>query len=97
MDAANEYYNKLQENEEEYRKKIFVENNTYEDIESAIIDIIGIGDKNRDHKINYEDLKNSRKYKDTYKFLEQLAPYSEGKKNEWIMIIKILKAEEQTL
>lgn len=55
MDAANEYYNKLQENEEEYRKKIFVENNTYEDIESAIIDIIGIGDKNRDHKINYED------------------------------------------
>ncbi|MBD5472723.1 MAG: hypothetical protein HDR20_07465 [Lachnospiraceae bacterium] len=78
MDAANEYYSKLQKYGEEYRKEAFVENNTYEDIESAIIEKISLRDMNWDKKIDYKDLKNIRKYKDTYKFLEQLAPYSEG-------------------
>lgn len=78
MDAANEYYNKLQENGEDYRKEVFVENNTYENIESAIIERISIRDMNWDKKIDYKDLKKSRRYKDTYEFLEQLVPYSEG-------------------
>lgn len=78
MDAANEYNSKLQKNGEEYRKEAFVEKNTYEDIESAIIEKISLRDMNWDKKIDYKDLKNIRKYKDTYKILEQLALYSEG-------------------
>ena len=78
MDAANEYYNELQKGGEEYRKEVFVENNTYEAIESAIAKKISLEDRNWDKKIDYNDLKRSSRYKDTYEFLKQLAPYSEG-------------------
>ncbi|MFG6335922.1 MAG: hypothetical protein K1W20_10755 [Lachnospiraceae bacterium] len=78
VDAANEYYNELQKGGEEYRKEVFVENNTYEAIESAIAKKISLEDRNWDKKIDYNDLKRSSRYKDTYEFLKQLAPYSEG-------------------
>lgn len=78
VDAANEYYNDLQKGGEEYRKKVFVDNNTYEAIESAVAKKISLVDRNWDKKTDYNDLRKSSRYKDTYEFLKQLAPYNEG-------------------
>lgn len=81
VDAANEYYNELQNGGEEYRKQVFVENNTYEAIESAIMEKLSMKDMNKDKEINYKDIEDSRLHKETYEFLKQLAPYSEGQSN----------------
>lgn len=81
VDAGNEYYDGLQKHGEEYRKQVFMENNTYKDVEASIMERIWVDDGNMDGKINYEDLEDTEKYEGTYNFLKQLAPYSEGQNN----------------
>ena len=55
MDAANEYYSGIKENGEEYRTELFVENNTYEKVESDILKRLKLWDVNEDGTINYKD------------------------------------------
>lgn len=74
VEAANEYYNNLQQNGEKYRQKAFLENNTYEAIESAILEKLDITkDKNKDGIVDYKDLEKKSKYQETYDFLKELA------------------------
>lgn len=77
VQAANEYYKELQEVGDEYRTKMFVENNTYEKIESDIFEKITVCNTNWNRELDYQDLENNWKYHDTYEFLKRLVPYSE--------------------
>ena len=72
MDAANEYYSGIKENGEEYRTELFVENNTYEKVESDILKRLKLWDVNEDGTINYKDLSESTIHADTYNFLVRL-------------------------
>lgn len=72
VDAANEYYRGVQEEGSGYRTKTFVENNTYEEIEKAVMDKISVGDLNGDNQENYMDFSKNETYLDTYKFLSRL-------------------------
>ena len=75
MKIMNQYYEALMAGEEDYRTKTFVENNTYAAIEKAILDRIGVKDKNKDGVKDYKDLEEDDVYKDTYEFLRKLKPY----------------------
>ncbi|MDE7198895.1 MAG: hypothetical protein K2O15_08415, partial [Lachnospiraceae bacterium] len=72
VDVANEYYGKLQEKGIGYRTELFVENNTYEEVEKAVMEKIKIGDANGDGKVDRMDLLEDDAYLDTYKFLSRL-------------------------
>lgn len=75
MKIMNLYYETLMASDEDYRTKTFVENNTYAAIEKAILDRIGVKDKNKDGVKDYKDLEGNDVYKDTYEFLQRLKPY----------------------
>lgn len=81
VDAANEYYNDLCQKGDDYRKQAFIENNPYEEVEKTIMERLSIKDENRDKNVDYKDLEKNRRFRDTYKFLKELAPSSEGQKN----------------
>ena len=75
MKIMNQYYEALMAGGEDYRTKTFVENNTYAAVEKAILDRIGVKDKNKDGVKDYNDLEGNDVYKDTYEFLQRLKPY----------------------
>ena len=75
MKIMNQYYETLMASDEDYRTKTFVENNAYAAIEKAILDRIGVKDKNKDGVKDYKDLEGNDVYKDTYEFLQRLKPY----------------------
>ena len=75
MKIMNQYYEALMAGGEDYRTKTFVENNTYAAVEKAILDRIGVKDKNKDGVKDYNDLEENDVYKDTYEFLQRLKPY----------------------
>ena len=77
VEAMNEYYDELQKAGDEYRTEIFVKNNTFEEIEKAVLERLPVYDNNGDGNLNYKDLEKIDKYKDTYDFLERLKLYSE--------------------
>ena len=73
MTTITTYYQELSdETSKVTRKQEFLANNPYEMVEKAILDRIGIKDKNGDGKIDYLDLENNEIYSDTYKFLKKL-------------------------
>lgn len=72
VDAANEYYRGVEEEGLEYRTKTFVDNNTYEEIEKAVMERLRVRDVNGDKKKDYLDLLEYDAYLDTYKFLARL-------------------------
>lgn len=77
VEAMNEYYDELQKAGDEYRTEIFVKNNTFEEIEKAVLERLPVYDNNGDGNLNYKDLEKIDKYKDTYDFLKRLKLYSE--------------------
>lgn len=75
IEASNDYYNDIWEKGEDYRKETFVKNNSYEEIEKTITEKLSLKDMNKDKKIDYEDLADSRLHVGTYEFLKQLELY----------------------
>ena len=86
VDAANEYYGALQKEGSGYRTKTFVENNTYEAVEKAVMEKLKIEDVNGDGKKDYKDLLEEDyrdTYLDTYKFLTRLKEPGKGQRKDW--------------
>ncbi|MCM1233948.1 MAG: hypothetical protein NC489_27900 [Ruminococcus flavefaciens] len=75
LTAVNTYYTDLQANGDEYRTQLFMENNTYEEIESTILEKVELKDVSWDKKANMEDLEKSGKFQDTCIFLKRLEKY----------------------
>lgn len=69
IDVMKDYYEDIDENPDKIRTQEFVENNSYDSIESSILDIVG--DVNHDGKKDIGDLNNPT-YKETKAFLNRL-------------------------
>ena len=79
MESMNQYYFDVSiDNSDKLRTTEFLENNPYEDVESAVFERIKFKDVNEDDKKDLEDLKNNETYKDTYEFLKKLKDIQEG-------------------
>lgn len=64
MDAFNDYYEDMANSgDSDFRGKEFLQNNSYETVEEAILDKLDI---------SLEDLKSNKDYSDTVEFLERL-------------------------
>lgn len=80
LNSMQDYYTKLSTgNTDEMRTKEFLKNNSFENVEKTIFDIISCNDTNKDGFVNTADLKGSDAYSDTYDFLMKLKEYQTNK------------------
>ncbi|MBP3487259.1 MAG: hypothetical protein J6K53_02570 [Roseburia sp.] len=80
LSSMQDYYTNISNgNADEVRTREFLKNNSFEDVEKTIFDIISCNDANKDGFVNTIDLKENSVYSDTYDFLMKLKKYQDNK------------------